>query len=713
MFQWSNGRSGPRTTEVSTLSQGSGRYRKILRLCADDPYMMPNQSGALALKSEIVTEHGQLEGRDQDDHLQYQTVARADAWLEGKTTDDLQEGAGNRYHTEARVRQVLGAATPLAYNSTNGVFSMPQAGPAQAGHLSASDWSAFNSKASATHTHSASDIVAGTLAVARGGTGLGSLASGKLLYSSAADVLAALTLGSTLAITGGVLDVVVNSTNQKLEVAKGGTLSGTRKRLNFIDGTNISMTVSDNAGADRVDVSVEVSGTLPVGLGGTGLSAASTGDLLYGSAADTLSALPGNTSTTRKFLTQTGNGTQSAAPSWQAVQASDLPAHDHSAAQITSGTLGVLHGGTGLGSIASGKLLYASASDTLSPLTLGSNLAIASDTLTARQEVAQDGTSVGTRKTLNLVEGTSISLTVADNPGTDSVDVTIALSGSVSGGTITNGVCDGRLSLATGSPTADVSTSSTLYYTPFVGNRIALYDGSDWAIHEFPEISLALSGLTSGKNYDVFAYWDSGTDSVKLELGAAWSNDTTRATGLTTQDGVQVQSGAATRRWLGLFRTTATNASKDTLTERFLCNAYHKVVKRLESTDGSLQTNSSTTFAQVGSVRLQYVTDGTQGVVLHGSSVLYAANNAISILSIGSAGSTRILTATQAYHAYNAASDSSMGVVHLTDTPAAGYYDRYLIFKSGTSSNNAYADGAAPSPYSAAPSTWFGGTLAC
>ncbi len=53
--------------------------------------------------------------------------------------------------------------------------------------------------------------------------------------------------------------------------------------------------------------------------GGTGLNSYVLGDTLYASAADVLSRLAGNISSTQKFLSQTGDGTISAAPSWQTV----------------------------------------------------------------------------------------------------------------------------------------------------------------------------------------------------------------------------------------------------------------------------------------------------------------------------------------------------------------------------------------------------------
>ncbi len=48
--------------------------------------------------------------------------------------------------------------------------------------------------------------------------------------------------------------------------------------------------------------------------------------------------------------------------------------------------------------------------------------------------VAKAGTDVGTRNRLNLIEGTNVTITVADDAGNDEVDVTIAASGGGGGG---------------------------------------------------------------------------------------------------------------------------------------------------------------------------------------------------------------------------------------------------------------------------------------
>lgn len=152
--------------------------------------------------------------------------------------------------------------------------------------------------------------------------------------------------------------------------------------------------------------------------------------------------------------------------------------------------------------------------------------------------------------------------------------------------TVDVGVVEGRLTLTSGTPvtTADVTAATSIYYAPYKGNRIALYDGSIWAIFTFTEKTLALGTLTNALPYDVFLYSNSGT--LTLEA-LAWTNGTTRATALTTQDGVLVKTGAATRRYLGTFYTTATTTTEDSFAKRLLWNYYNRVRRDLRVTEAT------------------------------------------------------------------------------------------------------------------------------
>lgn len=131
------------------------------------------------------------------------------------------------------------------------------------------------------------------------------------------------------------------------------------------------------------------------------------------------------------------------------------------------------------------------------------------------------------------------------------------------GGDVSPFTASGRVTVFSGQPVMieNKTARTTAYYTPFTGNTIALYDGSStWELVTFAETSLSLSGYTADKNYDIFGYNNAGT--LTLE-SVVWTNDTTRATALTTQDGVQVKTGDTSRRYLGTIRINSTGGQVD------------------------------------------------------------------------------------------------------------------------------------------------------
>lgn len=142
----------------------------------------------------------------------------------------------------------------------------------------------------------------------------------------------------------------------------------------------------------------------------------------------------------------------------------------------------------------------------------------------------------------------------------------------------------GRLTLTTGVPvtTSDVTAASTIYYTPHLGDVVSLYDGSTWTPQTFTELSRSLASLTSGKNYDVVLYLNSST--LTLDLMPAWTDDTTRASAISLQNGVYVNTSsftsaraghsvsAARAIVVGTIRTTGTSTTEDSLGKRFTSN---------------------------------------------------------------------------------------------------------------------------------------------
>jgi hypothetical protein len=214
------------------------------------------------------------------------------------------------------------------------------------------------------------------------------------------------------------------------------------------------------------------------------------------------------------------------------------------------------------------------------------------------------------------------------------------------------------------------TAKTTLYFTPYNGNSISLYDGSEWDLFSFSELSLSLSGYTANTNYDIFIYDNSGT--LTLE-STAWTNNTTRATSLTTQDGIYVKSGATTRRYLGTIRITGTTGQcEDSGSRRLVWNLYNQVTKALATAIAATHTysteawrpwNNNTTIGQgrqdfvIGMPLIVYTMAGGQfkyGFIDFGRNSTYV---------------------TTSFHAYNGSATESIGTqcsseIFYTD----GYY---------------------------------------
>ncbi len=124
-------------------------------------------------------------------------------------------------------------------------------------------------------------------------------------------------------------------------IQKAGAAIGTRRALNLIEGANITLTVADDSGNDRVNVTVAAAGTATHNLlsathPDTVAAAPVLGDLVAANGTPAWARLAGNATATRKFLRQTGTGTVSALPAWDTLLAGDLSAHTHAESDVTS-----------------------------------------------------------------------------------------------------------------------------------------------------------------------------------------------------------------------------------------------------------------------------------------------------------------------------------------------------------------------------------------
>lgn len=203
-------------------------------------------------------------------------------------------------------------------------------------------------------------------------------------------------------------------------------------------------------------------------------------------------------------------------------------------------------------------------------------------------EVARDCTytNSGTTVTRGTFEASSTGSAVSFTSAAVVSEILTATKGTYSEIALKGHIPGGRLTLESGVPvsTTDQTAKTTVYYTPYVHNLISLWDGANWAPTEFSETSLALGTLTSGLPYDVFGYLSGGA--LALEM-LVWTNDTTRATAVTLQDGRYCKSGDKTRLLLGSFYTSSTTTTEDSARQRLIGNVYNKEIRGMFYASGA------------------------------------------------------------------------------------------------------------------------------
>jgi len=357
--------------------------------------------------------------------------------------------------------------------------------------------------------------------------------------------------------------------------------------------------------AGEINVSV-TSGVVTIGIvdpvavakGGTGLSTVAVGDLLYGTGVGVVSRLPlGLANRVLVSDGQPGNMAWTTLSLTTSVFTGLLPVAKGGTASSTAAgarsNLGLIIGtdvqafDTQLSSVAglvyaanALKVIRVNAGETAFELAAsgtGTVTAVTATTPLLSTGGATPAISMGAINVYTLADlALDDELLGYDTSLADNVDFSI----DKLGGFLDPSICNGRLTLTTGVPvtTSDVTAAGTIYFALYNGNRISLYDGTRWKLYTFTERSLSLT-LTSGKNYDVFLYDNAGT--LTLELSAAWTTDTARANALTTQDGVNVKSGATTRRYLGTIRASGTNTVEDSAGKRFVWNFNNQVRRSL------------------------------------------------------------------------------------------------------------------------------------
>ena len=178
-----------------------------------------------------------------------------------------------------------------------------------------------------------------------GGTGLTSYTAGDMLYYASGTTLTKLAIGT--------LGQWLGSSGTAPQWNSPAALTKT-------DDTNVTLTLGGSASTallNAASLTLGWAGQLAVTRGGTGLSTVAQGDILYGSASNTLAALAKNTTATR-YLSNTGSSNN---PAWAQIDLSNG----------VTGTLPVGNGGTGATTFTAGRILFG---NTTSAINTSANL---------------------------------------------------------------------------------------------------------------------------------------------------------------------------------------------------------------------------------------------------------------------------------------------------------------------------------------------------
>lgn len=261
--------------------------------------------------------------------------------------------------------QVYSAGTGLTLDSTT--FSITPVGTAST-YGSASQVPVFTTNASGqvssvTNTSisiNGNQITSGNVGVAYGGTGLTSYTSGDMLYASGTTTLSKLGIGS-----------------------------------------NNYVLKSDGSAPSWVAQSTLSVGSATTATTATNIASGALGSIPYQSSSGNTTLLAGNTTTTKNFLVQTGDGTLSAAPSWGTIQVADVPTLNQnttgSAATLT--TPRAIYGNNFDGSAALTQVIASTYGGTGNGFTKFSGPSTAEKTFTlpdANATILYDGGALGT-----------------------------------------------------------------------------------------------------------------------------------------------------------------------------------------------------------------------------------------------------------------------------------------------------------------------------
>ncbi len=405
----------------------------------------------------------------------------------------------------------------------------------------------------------------------------------------------------------GTADITVNATTATVTKLTAGTPSAASAGTDYVAPGSITTDGITMSTARLLGRTTAATGAVEEITAGTGLTlsagtltATGTGGTVTttGSpASGNLTKFSGATSITNADLTGDVTTSGTVATTLATVNANVGTFGDGThVAQVTVNGKGLVTAAANVAITNAGTVTHTAGALTLNQLVYGAGSADIKVTAATDGQVPIGTTSDGTAALSTLTAGTGVSITNAAN------SITISASGG-GVGTALPSTIEGRITVQTGVPvpTSDQTAKATLYFTPSTLQGIAttngnltLYNGSALINVAYTQLSLGLSGLTSGKNYDVFVDYNSG--SPQIVLSAAWASDSTRTDAIGLQSGLLIKSGTPAYRWVGTIRTTGTTTTEDSQSKRYVWNAFNRVQRILLASDTTQHSYSTSTW---------------------------------------------------------------------------------------------------------------------
>ncbi len=242
-----------------------------------------------------------------------------------------------------------GGSAPIASATVSGTVKTDTTTADPVVYLKTSADTLLAGKASSVHTHSQNDVtnlttdLAGKESLANknqanGYAGLS--ASSKLAVSQVQEVLAAADLTDYAGTSGSGATAIKATVTTPSD---GQCLTWNNATTNWVNGACSGGSSNHNLLSATHPDTVAASPVL--------------GDLVYGNSTPAWTKLAGNTTTTKKYLSQTGSGSASAAPAWAQVDWADLSGKPSTFTPAAHNLLSASHGDSTAASVVRGDLM--------------------------------------------------------------------------------------------------------------------------------------------------------------------------------------------------------------------------------------------------------------------------------------------------------------------------------------------------------------------